>query len=242
MGGERAWGFLASSRGDQGVVRVSEGSPIGQAGKPAQFYALISHRANVFIVHADRREPCGGRGEVVLGLDETNLVEAAQKGSLDSFGELCGLYYRPMAAIAYSVLGDHQLAEDAAQEAFARALGGLYRLRRPERFGAWLARICRNVAVRMARARRRDGTAGDVWNLPARPEEDDVGLAVRRCLGRLKARDREVIVLRYYDNLSHDQIAAVLRLSPAAVHGRLQRARRRMAGVMRREGLLEPGS
>ena len=39
MGGERAWGFPASSRGEQGVVRVSWGSPIGQAEKPAQFYA-----------------------------------------------------------------------------------------------------------------------------------------------------------------------------------------------------------
>lgn len=169
-------------------------------------------------------------------------MNAARGGDLDSFGELCGLYYKPVAAIAYSVLGDHQLAEDAAQEAFARALRGLHRLRRPERFGAWLARICRNLAVQMARARNRDGKAGDVWDLAARPEEDEVGLAVRRCLGRLKARDREVIVLKYYDNLSHDQIAAVLRLSPAAVHGRLQRARRRLAGVMRREGLVEPGS
>ncbi len=176
------------------------------------------------------------------GSKETHLVNAARGGDLDSFGELCGLYYRPMVAIAYSVLGDHQLAEDAAQEAFARALSTLHRLRRPERFGAWLARICRNLAVGMARAHGRDGKAGDVWSLPARPEEDEVGLAVRRSLGRLKARDREVIVLKYYDNLSHDQIAAVLRLSPAAVHGRLQRARRRLAGVMRRDGLLEPGS
>ncbi len=175
----------------------------------------------------------------MLGLDETRLVEAAQRGGLDSFGELCGLYYKPMVAVAYSVLGDHQLAEDVAQEAFARALVRLHTLRRPDRFGAWSARICRNVAVRMARSRRREGGAADVWSLPARPEDDEVGLAVRRSLGRLKARDREVIVLKYYDNLSHDQIAAVLRLSPAAVHGRLQRARRRLAGVMRREGVLE---
>ncbi|MBN1513742.1 MAG: sigma-70 family RNA polymerase sigma factor [Phycisphaerae bacterium] len=173
---------------------------------------------------------------------EAHLVEAVQRGDLGSFGELCGLYYKPMVAIAYSVLGDHQLAEDAVQEAFARGLRGMHSLRRTECFGGWLARICRNVAVRMAKARRRDGNAADMWSLPARPEKDEVGLAVRRCLGRLKARDREIMVLKYYDNLSHDQIAAVLRLSPAAVHGRLQRARRRLAGVMRREGVVESGS
>jgi len=49
--------------------------------------------------------------------------------------------------VAYGVLKDHQLAEDAAQEAFARGLVSLHRLKEPGRFAPWLVRICRNVAV-----------------------------------------------------------------------------------------------
>ena len=53
---------------------------------------------------------------------ETDLIEAAASGDIESFGKLCDRYYSVMVAISYSILGDHQLAEDAAQEAFARAL------------------------------------------------------------------------------------------------------------------------
>ncbi len=59
---------------------------------------------------------------------ETKLVEAAFNGDIESFGKLCRRYYGPMVAIAYSVVSDHQLAEDAAQESFARALVSLRKL------------------------------------------------------------------------------------------------------------------
>src|SRR4030042_3688966 len=88
---------------------------------------------------------------------ESRLVEAATAGDLESFGRLCQRYYAAMAAIAYSVLADHQLAEDAAQESFARALVNLKNLKTKSRFAPWLAAICRNVAKDMvaAKAKRR---------------------------------------------------------------------------------------
>ena len=52
---------------------------------------------------------------------QTKLVGAALDGDIDSFGQLAQRHYAFMVAIAYSVIGDHQLAEDAAQKAFARA-------------------------------------------------------------------------------------------------------------------------
>ena len=57
-------------------------------------------------------------------MDETEptLVKTAQQGDLDSFGTLCQRYESALAAIAYATLGDHHLAEDAAQESFAKAL------------------------------------------------------------------------------------------------------------------------
>jgi hypothetical protein len=45
---------------------------------------------------------------------ELHLIDAATGGDIESFGELCQRYYAAMTAIAYSVLADHQLAEDAA--------------------------------------------------------------------------------------------------------------------------------
>ena len=99
---------------------------------------------------------------------QSEWVQAALGGDLDSFGRLCARYYSAQMAIAYSVLGDHQLAEDAAQEAFARALVNLRKLKDPEKFGSWLAHICRNVAIDMARARLRERSNG-----PGTPAPDN---------------------------------------------------------------------
>jgi len=52
---------------------------------------------------------------------DIGLVEAAIDGDVESFTELCRRYYPAMVAIAHSVLGDRHLAEDAAQQAFAKA-------------------------------------------------------------------------------------------------------------------------
>jgi len=77
------------------------------------------------------------------------LVEAAVNGDVDGFTVLCGRYYPAMVAIAHSVLGDKHLAEDAAQDALAKACRKLGQLRNKDRFAGWLAAICRNVAMDM---------------------------------------------------------------------------------------------
>ena len=67
------------------------------------------------------------------------MVEAAQNGHLDSFAALYERYYSSMVALAYSVLADIHLAEDAAQQAFVIACHDLPRLKRKDKFAAWLA-------------------------------------------------------------------------------------------------------
>lgn len=68
--------------------------------------------------------------------------------------------------------------------------------------------------------------------------KDDKREAVRQSVQRLPQAAREVIVLHYFSGLSHEQIAATLDISPQAVHGRLIRARRKIATDLRRNGLI----
>jgi RNA polymerase sigma-70 factor (ECF subfamily) len=175
----------------------------------------------------------------VLGEREIRWVEAAQRGDLESFGRLCEYLYAPTVAIAYAVLADHHLAEDAAQEAFARALRSLRRLRRPARFGTWLARISRNVAVDMARVRPKHGNSEEMGQLACEQDPSDIPRAVQRALGTLPGRARELIVLRYYDNLAYDQISSMLGLSRAAINGRLHRAKKKLAKALEQDGFVE---
>ena len=111
---------------------------------------------------------------------ETKLVEAAVGGDIDSFGELCRQYYASMVAIGYSVLGDHQLAEDAAQEAFARALGNLRALKNKTKFAPWLAAICRNVAKDMVATKARQINTEDFSQTPDNDNRDDRVKVVRQ--------------------------------------------------------------
>jgi len=87
----------------------------------------------------------------VLQKPDLTLVEASVDGDADSFTELCKRYYPAMVAIAHSIIGDRHLAEDAAQQTFAKAVRKLSQLKNKTKFAAWLAAICRNVAKDIAR-------------------------------------------------------------------------------------------
>ena len=170
---------------------------------------------------------------------QTELVEAALDGNIDSFGQLARRYYASMVAVAYSILADHQLAEDAAQEAFARALTSLSKLRKPDKFAPWLAQICRNVAKDMVAAKSRPINPRDLSRAPDSNKPDDSIEVVRRAIEQLNVSAREVIVLRYYNGLSYEEISSVLGISRATINGRLTRAKRKMAKYLKRDGFLE---
>ena len=183
----------------------------------------------------------------VLGLEDWNkeltpqeqdltLVEAAVNGDCRSFTELCHRYYPAMVALAHSVLGDRHLAEDAAQQAFAKAIRKLPQLREKGQFAAWLAVICRNTAKDMARDTQKFCTAEDLSAIPAKSGPDEQTEIVKEAICELPALAKEVIFLRYYDGMTYERISAVLGISEQAINGRLRRAKEHIAHYLRRNG------
>jgi RNA polymerase sigma-70 factor (ECF subfamily) len=170
---------------------------------------------------------------------ETKLVEAAFNGDIESFGILCQRYYPAMAAIGYSVLGDHQLAEDAAQESFARALVNLRNLKNKRKFVPWLATICRNVAKDMVATKARRISSYDYSQAAQNNNHDDNSNPILRAIEQLPVSAKELIVLRYYNGLSYEQIGSVLGISKGTINGRLTRAKRKMAKYLKHSGFPE---
>ena len=170
---------------------------------------------------------------------DTALVKAAINGDAEGFTELCRRYYPAMVAIAHSILGDRHLAEDVAQQAFAKAAVKLPQLKKESRFAGWLAVICRNVAKDMARREENLCTTDDLSTIAAKPRDDDTAETVREAISKLSTSARELIFLRYYDGMSYEQISAVLSISEQAINGRLRRAKRKMADYLRRNGFGE---
>jgi RNA polymerase sigma-70 factor, ECF subfamily len=156
---------------------------------------------------------------------DEELVLAAACGDVDSFMMLCQRYYASLVAIAHAVLGDHHLSEDAAQEALAKACRRLGDLNSPSRFGAWLAAICRNEAKDMLRRAPRTESLGE-RDVPEGISEQNPDVeAMKQALDSMPVESRELLYLRYRNELSYEAIAALLDISPQAVNGRLRRAK-----------------
>jgi RNA polymerase sigma-70 factor (ECF subfamily) len=176
------------------------------------------------------------KDKLVLQKPDLKLVERACDGDADSFTELCRRYYPAMVAIAHSIIGDRHLAEDAAQQAFTKAVRKLPQLKNKSKFAAWLAAICRNVALDLVPRRKALHATDDLSTIAAKSHENETTEAVREALNKLSAPAREVIFLRFYDGMSYEQISTVLGISEQAINGRLKRAKKKMANYLRRNG------
>jgi RNA polymerase sigma-70 factor (ECF subfamily) len=181
----------------------------------------------------------GDKDKLVRQEPDSVLVDAAANGDAESFTELCRRYYPAMVAIGHSILGDRHLAEDAAQQSFANAVRKLPQLKKKSRFAKWLAAICRNAALDLLEKRDAVGTADDASAVAAEARASDATEAVREAISRLSASDREVIFLRFYDGMTYESISAVLGISTQAINGRLRRAKKKIAGHLRRAGFAE---
>jgi RNA polymerase sigma factor (sigma-70 family) len=161
--------------------------------------------------------------------EETILVQAAAGGDIESFNRLCKQYYPAIVAICYSQFTDRGLAEDAAQEALFVAYRDLSKLKNADRFGRWLTGICRNIAADMAKARIKERQVpvrdGNPVTISEHKQNDHIKV-VRDIVSALPAKLKEVIFLRFYNQMSYQEIAKLLGISQQAVNGRLRRAKK----------------
>jgi RNA polymerase sigma-70 factor, ECF subfamily len=134
--------------------------------------------------------------------------------------------------MAWAILGDGSDADDATQDAFALAWRNRSSLRDPDRFDAWFGRILVNVCRQKLRRRVRQRTDALPENLE--PSVGDASSqtssrdAIGRAVDRLDPDHRIVVILRYWADLSVDEIAARLDVPPGTVKSRLHYALRSM--------------
>lgn len=167
---------------------------------------------------------------------ERQIVEAARRGDAEAFAALYQRYYTTMVWLAYSILLDRALAEDAAQQAFVKACEKLADLKRVDRFGAWLSQICRNEACQLIRDRQRSMPSPPCRAVHAEAtatDGPDLGM-VREAIDQLAPMYREIVVLHYYNRMDYRQIAAALGIAGHTVRGRLFRARKQIERTLRR--------
>jgi len=158
-------------------------------------------------------------------LDDRALVQACLDGRTEAFDLIVERHRRAVYQLCYRFVGRHEDASDLSQDVFLRAFRGLRRFRGDASLGTWLYRIgvnvCLNkVAVRVPVQMPLDEVA-PVQALDLDPVSrllrDERAGRVRAAMAQLPRKQRETLVLRVYQELSHQEIAAVLGTSVGAV-------------------------
>jgi RNA polymerase sigma-70 factor (ECF subfamily) len=152
--------------------------------------------------------------------------------SQDAFAALTYRHLDSAYRLAWAILGNGGDADDATQDAFALAWRNRKSLRDPDRFDAWFGRILVNVCRQRLRHRARQSVRSlDETDEPAVADSSGHATtrdAIARAMARLDPDHRIVVVLRYWADLSVDEIAARLDVPAGTVKSRLHYALRSM--------------
>lgn len=163
----------------------------------------------------------------------------------DKLERLYALYRQLMFYVAYTILHDIPLAEDAVQQAFLRVLGHLEKITDPEcpQTKNFLVIIVKNISLNLYNSRRKkyalsyDEVEG--WALAGRTDEileRESILHLEDLMNRLPDSYKEALMLRYDNGYTAAEIASLLAISEENVKKRLQRARARLAAQIAEEG------
>jgi RNA polymerase sigma-70 factor (ECF subfamily) len=171
---------------------------------------------------------------------EMQWLERAKQGDEEAFAQIVERYQVPVYNLCHRMLADPFEAEDAAQETFWKAFRNLRRYDMNRKFINWVLTIASNHCVDRLRRRRLRFVSLDEMVPGSLPTEKSLGPesvlveqenqeAIQELLKVLGPQDRAVVVLKYWYEMSYEEIAETLSLTLSAVKSRLHRARRDMA-------------
>ncbi len=181
--------------------------------------------------------------EFMLSDDQT-AIQATLAGDSAAYAELVERYQQRLLGLLWHNCGDRELAEDIAQEAFARAFHKLNLFSGESQFFTWLARIAMNLLASSRRKKRienqvpREGfeIAIDKVDGMQRPEAKaeliEIQNCVRQAIGMLDPERRAVLILRDFDGMDYDAIASTLDIPAGTVRSRLHRARVELKSIL----------
>ena len=187
--------------------------------------------------------------------DEQTLVAALRAGDGQAFEVLVRTYGGRMLAVARRFVRNEQDAQDVVQSAYLSAFRSLGQFEGQCLISTWLHRIVVNTALMRLRSRRRkpEESIDDLlpsfvedghhveqfsdWGAPADAllERQQTRATVRACIDQLPQNYRQVLLLRDIEELSTQEAADALRMTPTAVKVRLHRARQALSTLLRKE-------
>jgi RNA polymerase sigma-70 factor, ECF subfamily len=184
--------------------------------------------------------------------EPTEVIARARAGDAEAWGDLYGEYAPAIFRFCRRAMPTREDAEDATMEIFMKLREKLIQYDQTRSFSAWLYKVAANHCWDLLRRRktRQDKETEDLENVPLehpdpnqleRLIEQRTSEEVRRALDRLGARARMALVMRYYSDMSYDEIADALGVRRAFVGVVLLRARHELRQALGESGALAAG-
>lgn len=176
-------------------------------------------------------------------MEEAELVRKMISGDKDAFAGLMEIYQKQALRAAYLISGNYADSEDIVQEAFTSCYLNRKQIRDPEAFRGWFYKTLSRTAWRICRKARREQLTGEVY-----PEEKEApgGLlnrmileeeeqALYREIQKLPVKQRTVIILYYYNEMTIKEIAAACGCLEGTVKSRLFHGKARLKEALTKQ-------
>jgi len=167
------------------------------------------------------------------------IIESCRLGDRDAFRALYDMYKDRVYSISlYFFHGDQAVASDVTQQVFLKLMTSIGQFRGDAEFSTWLYRLVVNACMDAARRRKSDALTSDRSRLeafagPDSQEEDyarsQMASSVRAAVSALPPKFRIAVLLRYFEDLSYEQMAKALHCSIGTVASRLSRGHKMLA-------------
>jgi len=161
-------------------------------------------------------------------IDQVLILRCQIRDSL-ALAELIDRYQRPLRYFIARMVQDNDLADELCQETWLTVLSKIHTLRKAGTFPTWFYRIARNRVYLEFRRRKQILDLDDGLEAPDCEEEEidavEDAAKLHRCLERLRPLHREVLLLRFLEEMSYEQIADVLECNVGTVRSRIFHAK-----------------
>lgn len=173
--------------------------------------------------------------------DDREAVLACQRGEREAFDRLVERYQRNVYRLCFRYVNNHHDANDMAQEVFLKAYRAIAKFRGESSFSTWLYRIAVNTCLNF-RASRRPPSEEISEQVPDagapvldRLERDERSRRVREAVARLPEKQRATLILKVYQDLTHEEVAGILGSSVGTVKANLFHALANLRKALARE-------
>ena len=171
-------------------------------------------------------------------LVEQVIILRCQTGDKDAFAELIQRYEAPLRYFISHLSSNSEVTEDIFQDTWLTVIRRIYSLKKTEAFPTWLYRIARNKVYQQLRRKQKSSELNENVAVPNDTEDDvfspEDAAKIHRCLKKLQAEHREVLMLRFLEQMSYHEIAKVINCGLGTVKSRIYYAKLALKKEMER--------